>query len=260
MTIKPIVTDQWDRCRYMLTSLRPAFSDLARLSEDADHSLAAQFRAFISKARFPCLGAKAALSRGGMRFIVARDLRSDADDMRILAGLFDSAAHYRRDPRLFQALVVLFEVGAPPDEKEFERLFWARLQSLGDMDERLGQTPDPRVAKDPDDPDFAISFGNEAYFVVGLGPCSSRPGRRFPKAAIVFNIHDQFERLRAAGRYQRLRSTIIERDRALAGSVNPMLAEHGTISAARQYSGREVGEDWRCPFRRPGGAAPDTGR
>ena len=35
---------------------------------------------------------------------------------------------------------------------------------------------------------------------------------------------------------------------SLMGLVNPMLAEHGSLSAARQYSGRAVGEDWRCPF------------
>jgi FPC/CPF motif-containing protein YcgG len=27
-----------------------------------------------------------------------------------------------------------------------------------------------------------------------------------------------------------------------------MLAQHGTISEARQYSGRPVDENWKCPF------------
>ena len=39
------------------------------------------------------------------------------------------------------------------------------------------------------------------------------------------------------------------RDEALTGSRNPMLARHGEASEARQYSGRAVDEDWRCPFR-----------
>ena len=39
-----------------------------------------------------------------------------------------------------------------------------------------------------------------------------------------------------------------ERDKALAGSVNPMLADFGRGSEAAQYSGREVGPDWKCPF------------
>ena len=73
---------------------------------------------------------------------------------------------------------------------------------------------------------------------------------------MVFNLHDQFERLRAAGRYDKLRGAILSRDVALAGSVNPMLASHGTMSAARQYSGRAVEDGWRCPFS--GRTAPDA--
>ena len=67
---------------------------------------------------------------------------------------------------------------------------------------------------------------------------------------LVFNLHDQFEQLREQGRYERMRAKIIERDVALAGSPNPMLARHGTISEARQYSGRDIAEPgWICPFK-----------
>ena len=65
---------------------------------------------------------------------------------------------------------------------------------------------------------------------------------------MVFNLHDQLERLREAGRYDSLRGAILERDLKLEGSLNPMLSQHGTKSAARQYSGRAVGEGWECPF------------
>ena len=64
----------------------------------------------------------------------------------------------------------------------------------------------------------------------------------------MFNLHDQFEQLRADQRYEPLRAKILERDEALAGSINPMLARHGQISAARQYSGRMVDDGWTCPF------------
>ncbi|WP_197430657.1 YqcI/YcgG family protein, partial [Methylobacterium sp. CCH5-D2] len=74
--------------------------------------------------------------------------------------------------------------------------------------------------------------------------------RRFEAPVLVFNLHDQFERLRAEGRYERLRETILARDVDLAGSVNPMLARHGERSEAVQYSGRAVPADWACPFRR----------
>ena len=57
-----------------------------------------------------------------------------------------------------------------------------------------------------------------------------------------------FERLRAEGRYGKLRAAITARDIELAGSPNPMLAVHGASSEARQYSGRRRGADWICPF------------
>jgi FPC/CPF motif-containing protein YcgG len=222
------------------------------IADDEGHPLADNFVNFISAKEFPCVGAKAALNRGGMHFVVARDFRSAWDDLRILPTLLQIARAYRADPEPFRSLVVLFESGVPDDEKEFEKGLWERLQSLSDKDDWLGQKQDPRVSDDPADPHFAVSFGGEGFFIVGLHPMASRPARRFEVPALVFNLHDQFERLREDGRYQSLRNTIIARDVALAGVPNPMLAEHGSISAARQYSGRAVGDDWRCPFsRRP---------
>ena len=67
---------------------------------------------------------------------------------------------------------------------------------------------------------------------------------------MVFNLHDQFERLRRDGLYEKLRGAILQRDQALDGSINPMLARHGELSEARQYSGRAVNDDWRCPHTR----------
>ena len=221
---------------------------MLNIPQDRSHPLADRFVEFIGASDFPCVGAKAALNRDGIRFVVARDFRSAWDDLRILPGLLDLAKRYRADPVPFQSLVVLFESGAPVDEEMFETQLWARLQSLTDKDEWLGQRADPRVAHDPDDPHFAMSFGGEAFFVVGLHPKSSRPARRVAAPAMVFNLHDQFERLRAAGRYDKLSGTILDRDLKLAGSPNPMLSEHGTKSAARQYSGRAVGDQWQCPF------------
>jgi hypothetical protein len=43
----------------------------------------------------------------------------------------------------------------------------------------------------------------------------------------------------------------------LAGSVNPMLARHGETSEARQYSGRVVEADWRCPLQGRPAPTPD---
>ena len=89
-----------------------------------------------------------------------------------------------------------------------------------------------------------------AFFVVGLHPHASRPARRFAYPTMIFNLHDQFETLRAQNRYEKLRASILDRDEKLAGSINPMLARHGSISEARQYSGRAVSDAWACPYHR----------
>lgn len=217
--------------------------------DDRGHPKTEAFHAFIREAGFPCVGAKSALSKGQMRIVVARDITSAWDDLRIYPALLAFAARYRRQPDLFQSFAVVFEGPADLDEEGFERHLWDRIQSLADKDAWLGHPWDGRVAREPDNPHFSLSFAGEAFFVVGLHPHASRPARRFSSPALVFNLHAQFEQLREAGRYEKLRSSILQRDEALAGSVNPMLARHGEVSEARQYSGRVVDEEWRCPFR-----------
>ena len=65
---------------------------------------------------------------------------------------------------------------------------------------------------------------------------------------LVFNFHEQFEQLKASGKYTVLQDAIRTRDIALQGSINPVLARFGETSEARQYSGRAVEADWQCPF------------
>lgn len=205
---------------------------------------------FIRDQSFPCVGAKSALQKGRLSTYEARSIESAWDDVAIQDELMKFAWSYQQEPKLFTSFAVIF--GGPDDlsEEEFEKHLWARLQSLTDKDGWRGQRHDDRVSSDPADPHFSLSFGGEAFFVVGLHPNASRPARRFNHPVMVFNLHDQFETLRELNRYEKLRSSILERDAALAGSENPMLARHGSVSEARQYSGRVVGEQWQCPYHR----------
>ena len=224
--------------------------------DDATHPLAERFRDFIRNPPFPCVGAKSALTRGRLRIAVARDIPGGQDDARLDGALLAFLGRYKARPDLFQSFAVVFEGPHDLSEETFEGALWARAQALADQDCRIGHAADPRVADDPDDPHFSLSLAGEAFFIVGLHPRASRLARRFEAPVLVFNLHDQFERLRAEGRYERLRETILARDIDLAGSVNPMLARHGERSEAVQYSGRAVPADWACPFRR---GAPEPG-
>ena len=219
----------------------PAQADLEKLIEE-----------HVGDAGFPCVGAKAALAHGTLAVLACASIESAWDDLRIHDGLLTWAHAYRNDPGLFRSFAVIFDGPENLDEPAFERMLWTRVQSLSDKDVWRGQDYDGRVSADPDDPHFSLSFGGEAFFVIGLHPQASRAARRFAKPAMIFNLHDQFEALRSAGKYEGMRERIMVRDEALAGSRNPMLARHGEASEARQYSGRVVDESWRCPFRYAG--------
>ena len=133
----------------------------------------------------------------------------------------------------------------PSTRGEFEALLWGALQHLHDHDDAPWAEG---VAADPDNPHFAFSVAGTAFFVVGLHPNASRVARRAPLPTLVFNLHEQFERMRADGRYQRMRDTIRRRDTELQGFLNPMVSDHGETSEARQYAGRAVPADWTPPF------------
>ncbi|WP_240616952.1 guanitoxin biosynthesis heme-dependent pre-guanitoxin N-hydroxylase GntA [Sphingorhabdus sp. YGSMI21] len=202
----------------------------------------------ISQPQFPCVGAKSALARDNLKVIAGHSLDSNWDDLQIHRELLAWASEYRNSSEGLRSLAVIFDGPTDLSETEFEKLLWERIQSMADKDAWRGQSYDERVSPDPDDPHFSLSFGGEAFFVIGLHPNASRPARRFSNPVLVFNLHDQFEQLREMGRYDKMRKTILARDKKLAGDINPMLAKYGESSEARQYSGRLVGDDWQCPF------------
>ena len=200
----------------------------------------------IGRAAFPCVGAKSALAHEGIEFYEGGDLRSEDDDVPLLAKLQEFAASAQPDA-LFVSFVALFPHTPRLDEAGFEAALWQRLQALHRRDAQSFRW-DASVSSDPRSPQFSMSLGGRAFYVIGVHPGASRKARRFGCAALVFNLHSQFETLREDGRYDKMRDAITERDIAFSGSRNPMLKVHGEASEARQYSGRQVGAQWRCPF------------
>jgi FPC/CPF motif-containing protein YcgG len=217
-------------------------------THDAQARLERKLFAHVEAPSFPCVGAKSALAHGRLTVLACNRIDSAWDDLRIHDSLLRFAQAYRNDSTLFQSFAVVFEGPNDLSEEAFERALWERVQSLSDKDVWRGQDYDPSVSPDPANPHFSLSFGGEAFFIVGLHPNASRPARRFDQPALIFNLHDQFEKLRDAGKYEGMREKILVRDDRLAGSRNPMLARHGEVSEARQYSGRVVKDDWQPQF------------
>jgi FPC/CPF motif-containing protein YcgG len=202
---------------------------------------------FVSLPSFPCTAAKSAKNRGTIREVLYGQLDEASKDMEILDDIerFISSFQDSGDLRSF---VAAFKGPPGMSELEFEQAMWKRLQALHDLDAETCDW-DRAVSCDPASPDFSFSLRGRAFFVIGLHPNASRASRRYSRPALVFNLHDQFETLRRQGRYDRMRDVIRRRDAACCGSINPALQDFGDWSEARQYSGRDVPDDWRCPFR-----------
>jgi FPC/CPF motif-containing protein YcgG len=216
-------------------------SPFARVAHDA-------FRSFCLDDAFSCLGAKSALRRETYRFGVYDRL----DDASVTEGLgrdlYAFAAERQGFESDFTTFVAVFRERDPGDELAFERRLWSQLQRLHDLDARYHPW-DPRVSDDPESPKFSFSVAQDAFFVIGMHPGASRSARRFAWPTLVFNAHEQFENLRADGRFEPLQTRIRERELRLDGRINPNLADYGYHSEARQYSGRPTEPTWTCPFR-----------
>lgn len=217
------------------------------VKDEGEVSLVKRFRDFIAERDYTCVGAKSALGKDQATFFVGHSLCGSGDDRRLLSQLYRFIDTYRRAPELFTTFVAIFENPRDLSEIEFETALWRRLSALHQMD-CTRYAWDARVSPDPASPLFGFSVMAEACFVVGLHGAASRTARRFERPTLVFNLHDQFERLRREHRFDALRDSIRARDTATDGAPNPMVSNFGEISEARQYSGRRVDNRWRCPF------------
>lgn len=226
--------------------------DAEQRLRESDRVMEKEFSTFVADERFPCLAGKGAVHRGDHTLRIYDTLGSQASAAGLARDLSGFVATWPADRAGLRAFVALFRGPAMADEITFERRLWRHLRRLHALDDP-DTAWDPAVSDDPESPEFSFSFGGHALFVVGMHPASSRLARRFRWPALVFNPRAQFERLRAEGKFERLRTLVRERDVALQGTPNPSLADFGERSEARQYSGRATEPEWRCPFHRNNG-------
>lgn len=218
---------------------------------DDDQSLADQFFEFVDDDAFPCVGAKAALARGEIyvhefgNLDDAGNVPAVLDSLQQFVGMIDSC---ESDSSKVHSFVALFTGPSRLSELQFENMLWTHLYNLHILDVERGAPAASDISSNAASPHFSLSLASHPFFVIGLHPASSRMARQFQCPVLVFNSHRQFERLRSDGRYAKMQKATRKRDIALQGSINPNLADFGSNSEARQYSGRKVDAQWTCPF------------
>lgn len=203
------------------------------------------YQDFIINKKHPCIMANAVFRLNKFHIKVYDDMSSDAVVEPILEDIEKYIKQYDFDSNEFESLILCFKQNSFNSELEFETALWKLLQKLHDHDD----TPwDSSVSDDVKSSLFSFSLKGRAFYVIGMHPQSSRIARRAPYCTLVMNLHWQFEKLREMGTYQTVKKRIRRRDRKLQGSINPVLRDFGADSEAKQYSGRNVGQHWECPF------------
>jgi uncharacterized protein len=207
------------------------------------------YKSFIYRQEYPCVAAKEAVRKQRVKVFVAGHMACPKDDRAILDFMYNFVDEYRNSDNFFHSAAVIFEGPTEvPSEEMFESMLFQRLQSLADMGSKE-YAYDKRVSSDPTSRDFSFSIKEEAFYIIGLHPNSSRAARRFEHPTMVFNPHEQFEVLRATHRYEKMKNIVRKLDTEFSGSVNPMLKDFGSSPEVFQYSGRKLDNSWQCPLK-----------
>ena len=207
------------------------------------------YKSFLYRKEYPCVAAKAAVQKQQVRVFVADHMACPHNDQDILNFMYGFVDEYRNSSEFFHSAAVIFRGPIEiPSEEAFESMLFQRLESLSRLDARQ-YGYDKRVSSDTTSRDFSFSMKEEAFYIIGLHPQSSRAARRFEFPALVFNPHQQFEELRSTNRYEKMKAIVRKLDTAYSGSVNPMLKDFGSAPEVFQYSGRQVDASWQCPLK-----------
>lgn len=204
-----------------------------------------EFKEFIMRDDYPCVMAQVVMKLEQAGFRTYDEFGSSETAEKLLKDLNEYIQNYDFESDNYFSFIAAFPDQQNYSELVFEKLLWKQLQYLHEKDH---QPWDPAVSSDPDNENFSFSAAGKAFYVIGLHPNSSRKARRAPCTALVFNLHSQFEQLRDKDSFETVRDKIRKRDKEFQGSVNPMVEDFGENSEARQYSGRKVEDDWKCPF------------
>lgn len=214
-------------------------------------SFGESFLEFIADNAFPCVGAKSALSHDAIDTHEFNELGEQDNDLLItdeLSQFVEMIESQDGDSPIVHSFVAIFDGPFDMNEQQFESALWSQLWRLHKLDIDASNLPANDVSNDTNSPNFSLSIAGHPFFIIGLHPHASRMARRFSHPVMVFNSHRQFDKLKDDGRYEKMQAATRSRDVDLQGSINPNLADFGQASEARQYSGRKVGKEWKCPY------------
>ncbi len=204
-----------------------------------------EYEQFILEQDHPCIMAQSSFKLNQVALFTYNKMGSEESAKALLTDLKTYIDNYDFKSSEYRSLLAVYPNETISSEDDFEEKLWDQLMNLHLLDD---QEWDSSVSDDPENAKFSFSVAGKAFYVVGMHPLSSRLARKSPYPTIVFNLHWQFEQLKEKNVFEHVRDKIRARDKQLQGSINPQVSDFGESSEARQYSGQNVNDDWKCPF------------
>lgn len=191
---------------------------------------------------FPCLGAKQCMHNNLYKFgFYDKMINNDCtrglcyDFFGFVKGLKD-INKYKKNEMGYKVFIATFKKYDFDSEAEYHVAFWQQLQMIYDLD-KIYHVWDPNYDADVNSKNFAYSFSEMAFFVIGFSPFGKRNSRKCFLPVMVFNPHFQINKLRERGVFNKMKTIVRKRIERYDGCPNYSLADFGEYSEAEQYSG-----------------------
>ena len=210
-------------------------------------SVDSKIKELVEQKDYPCIGALRAIKKGDYRVGVYKGFGTGHSSQLLKDDLLTFLTEQKKTDSAYLTFIASFPEDFILSETDFENRLWQELSAVSALD----QSPwDPQFSEDPKDKKFCFSLGGSAFFVVGLHAKSSRESRTFHYPTLIFNLYEQFEIITRLGQYESM--VDINRKKALSfdGDVNPMVEKYGEMWESIQFSGKQNGKEWKCPFHR----------
>lgn len=212
---------------------------------NVENQVKAELKNFVLSENHACVMAKGVFERENITFKLYEELGTKDSAAKLFLDIKNFISSINFEKPIFTSFVASFNSDNELSEKDFEKRLWSQLTYLNWFDDIEW---DPTVSSNPNSTNFSFSIAGKAFYIVGMHPNSSRKSRRAPYPTLVFNLHNQFELLRKNNSFESVQKIIRENDKKIQGSINPMLEDFGHGLEAKQYSGRKVDDNWKCPF------------
>ncbi len=211
----------------------------------------------VLKPNYPCVAAVSSFLKQDYMSEKYKNFGSGECAPKLAEDLLRFKAEQRRLKSPFYSFWAVFEDSELTSEEDFEKKMWDELSAMHAYEVKIcgaNSTDeikwDPKFSADPKDKNFCFCLGGDAYFVVGMHPHSSRLARKFPYPVVVFNLYAQFDDLMEKGTFESMVKINRQREIKFEGSVNPMVEKHAQDWESIQFSGKNNGDQWSCPFKR----------